>query len=1484
MTKYFLHALAMLSISAGISISEAQTRDNETKNYKEIPYWIDMMQDPKANFFETQKAFNEYWKDREVKKGSGYKPFKRWENFMAPQVDEFGNKPTAQEFQAQWNWQLSQPTVVPPTTFSTNEGPWRELGPINLPNNETGQPNGLGRVNTIEFHPTDENTFWVGAPSGGLWKTTDGGSSWSSNTDNLATLGVSSIVIDHTTTDIMYFGSGDRDGGDAIGLGVFKSLDGGNTWTVSSNGMGSATVGELMMHPTNNQILLAATSSGVYRSTDAGATWSNSNFGNFKDIKFHPTNPDIVYATASGDFYKSTDNGQSFNQITTIPGFQRMVIAVSPAAPNDVYVLASENSAFGGLYKSTDSGTNFTVQSTTPNILDYSFTGSGSGGQGWYDLTLVAHPTQANTIYAGGINLWKSTDGGSNWTISSHWVGSGGNPAVHADQHYLKYSPTNNKLYACNDGGVYVKNTPNSWTDISDGLAIAQCYKLGQAKHDSNKVMLGFQDNGTGFWDNGVWKTVMGGDGMECIVDPNNSDFVYGSLYYGDIRRSSNGGNWFTQVGGEFVNGINESGAWVTPFGLSEFNSNTMFAGFEDVWRSTNIQGAANWEEISDNLGGSSKMRVLEMSRANQNIIYAAKGGGLFKTSNALASPASSVTWSTLTVPGFSTIRAIETDPDDENIVYITRGIRVYKSIDGGTNWTDISSNISNSQNKKTLVYSNIDNHKALYIATDWGVWYLIDGETDWIDYSDGLPTYSKITELEIYEDQTSDNHLLRASTYGRGLWSRDLKDLSEGLDVTPISQDICLNDTAVFNLTGADSYFWQVGGSLITIDSVFSVTPVTDSTFLLGGITATNDTLYNTVSVNIINDFDLEILGGDMACGQTVSLTTDVANPSDYSFNWSTGDTTASIFILPNSDTTITVELTHKVEGCIISDTHQLFEPSLNNTLTIEMLSDNAPQEISWKLQNADGVTLDSINAGQYTLSNNLFTKTIGCITDSCLTFTITDAGSNGVCCSSGNGHVYIKDEDGDIIFADSNYGSSSEFNHCFGIPDSLWVDTNTIHACPGEIVTFKAYGSTNYIWKNTNGQTISTVDSLNISADTTSIFAVFGDNNSSVGHVLVDLVIEDFQNPISNLKSNSNITIDNNGNAIISFAQIDSASTDDCSIDSVYINPSVFDCSDVGTQKLFVSIYDAFGNMTYDSTHITISDNTSPTISTVDSITLSIDASGIASLTTAMVNQGSTDNCDFDPNTNLSLSKTTFNCSNVGTLPIQVFATDASGNQATPSVVWVTVKPFNTNSSINKTICQGESFTIEGETFSTNGVHSVTTTNSIGCDSVIEINLDVITFDLDVTINGFELEANQAGAEYQWLNCPSMTEIGEANGQTFEATENGNYAVQITYNGCVDTSSCFEIKGIGISDVEINDVVILPNPFKDVISIEFDSKQNGVSKDVSIINSLGQTVYQSETSKQKLEIKTEKYAKGVYYIQIDQNGETKTYSVIKE
>ncbi|MBK7029745.1 MAG: exo-alpha-sialidase [Bacteroidales bacterium] len=690
----------------------------DSSNY---PYWIKMMQDPDANFFSTVSAFEAYWKNRPVTKGCGWKPFKRWEYIMQGRISPDGKKPDAAK------------SVRAFQSYSGNNrsvsGTWVSMGPSTIPSPGPAGYEGLGRLNVVAFHPTNANKIYVGAPSGGFWMSDNNGLNWTTTTDQLPSIGVSSIIVDYSNVNKILIGTGDRDHGDAPGIGVYKSLDGGLTWSSSNNGMGDVNVNKIIQHPTSSMVFLAATNYGIFRSVDGGSNWTLTYSGNYSDLCFKPGDASIVYAESRANFYRSTNNGQGFVQITSgLPSGQRGSIAVSAANPAVVYFLQSNNdSGFQGLFKSTDSGLNFNTQSTYPNILDWSCDGSGTGGQGWYDLSIAADPTNANTLYVGGVDVWKSTDGGVNWVINSHWYGGCSVPAVHADCHYLGFSPVTGRLYAGNDGGIYYSDNGGvNWTDCTVTMAIGQIYKIGQSQTNASKTINGFQDNGTYTLQSTGWVATGGGDGMECAVDYSNEAYMYHTIYFGDIFRTYNNGSE-QHIAGNGAYGIDESGGWVTPFILSENNPKKMFVGYKDVWRSDDATiGTPVWTKISS--GEVEDCSVLEQSPANVDILYVVHWGTLKRSDNANASTPS---WVSCTLPGGNTPTDIEAHPTDPNIVYATAGYNVYKSNNKGVSWSLVPGTLPGIP-INTLVYDK-NSSEGLYIGTQTGVLFKNSSLPDWI-------------------------------------------------------------------------------------------------------------------------------------------------------------------------------------------------------------------------------------------------------------------------------------------------------------------------------------------------------------------------------------------------------------------------------------------------------------------------------------------------------------------------------------------------------------------------------------------------------------------------------------------------------------------------------------------------------------------------------------------------------------------------------
>ncbi|HHG86425.1 MAG TPA: T9SS type A sorting domain-containing protein [Bacteroidetes bacterium] len=779
--------------------------------------WVDQLNDPNAIFSETVRQAEAYFANVGTGKGTGWKQFQRWKYWREMQVDVDGTTRSFYGVQEEMEKYYAVHGIPSSERRNSSSGSWAQLGPVLLPANGTGQPNGLGRITAIAFHPGNANTIFAATPAGGFWTSLDYGLTWTESSVGFSRLGISSIVVDPTTPNTIYVGTGDRDGGDTPGYGVWRSLDGGATWSPRNTNMGNRVCYEILMHPSNPNILICSTVNQIWRSIDAGATWTSTYSAgeDFKDLAFHPTNPNIIYA-AGNDFYRSSDNGLTWTQVVNgVPvGTSRIAIAVTAAQPNYCYLIAGDGGGFDGFYRSTDSGLNFTQRSNSPNIMGYGVTG-GSGSQAWYDLVALGDNANADHITIGGVNIWETMDGGTNWSIVAHWTGSGGNPAVHADQHVLEVSPHTNDMFNGNDGGVYYTNNAGvSWTDVSSGMAIAQVYKIGQSQQTRDLVINGYQDNGTGIYRGTAgWWTEIGGDGMECIIDYSDDTYLYGALYYGDIRRSSNGGLSFSGITG----GISESGPWVTPYKLHPTIPTTMFVGMNNVWRTTNVRaGVVSWTQIST-LPGGSTIRDLAIAPSNPDVMYIARTGanGFYRSNNAMGG---SPTWTNLDagLPLSGYPRDIEIDPTDPTHLWIAMGNNVYESTNSGVSFNDISGTLPNIA-ARTLVLDTRSTNQALYVGMNVGVYYLDNTLLDWVPFSSGLP-FVEMTELEIYYDPTcAGNDMLRAGTYGRGLWESDLRDpgnvapiacFSASPTTSCVGQVIALHDESAYNPT---SWTWTI-------------------------------------------------------------------------------------------------------------------------------------------------------------------------------------------------------------------------------------------------------------------------------------------------------------------------------------------------------------------------------------------------------------------------------------------------------------------------------------------------------------------------------------------------------------------------------------------------------------------------------------------------------------------------------------------------
>jgi hypothetical protein len=509
----------------------------------------------------------------------------------------------------------------------------------------------------------------------------------------------------------------------------------------------------------------------------------------WNDINLNLPNPSATYYIA----FEGTSNygrgltiddimvGNDLGSIVFVDGFESAtnsfgggpkMIAVTPANPELVYVVEAVDNVFGGLHKSTNSGSSFTrLGHSGKNYFGYSSDpedlADATFGQAPRDMDIAVHPSNSDDVHLAGINTWRSTDGGTTFNISSQWTPQGAAfeniGYCHADVDMLEF--VGDQLYVLSDGGIYVAQDPTSvsssyYTDLTTGLGIRQFYKIGVSQTNPVIVTAGSQDNGSSVLGaNGIWSDWLGADGMESFVDKTLSNTLYGTVQYGALYKSIDGGNTIFSLDAP----ENKSGNWVTPFEQDPIQPNTIYTGYDQVYKSVN--GGDTWTSVSQSFGGN--LNHLKIAPTNGDFQYAARGNKLYKNTNV----GTTGNWTQLN--GFSgNINAIAIHPTDPNKVAIatTSNQNVFVSINGGSSWTSYKINLPNFS-AQALVWQ--DNGKdGLYLGMNYGVFYIDQTMSEWQPFSNGLPNVM-ISELEI--NYATDK--IYVGTYGRGLWASNLYD-----------------------------------------------------------------------------------------------------------------------------------------------------------------------------------------------------------------------------------------------------------------------------------------------------------------------------------------------------------------------------------------------------------------------------------------------------------------------------------------------------------------------------------------------------------------------------------------------------------------------------------------------------------------------------------------------------------------------------------
>lgn len=757
----------------------------------------------------------------------------------------------------------SGPSSNASSSDAPTPGAWTSVGPANV--------GGLTRA--LLVNPTKPSTMYAGASGGGVWKTTDSGVTWTPLTDLSPTTSVHSLAFDPSNTNTIYAGTGDSIGGSVTirGQGIYATYDAGATWSVlpgTARDPNFFIVYKIVVSPRDSKRIYAATSTGIQTSADGGATFSRTlsrvapNSG-CEDLLIRTDQSTDYLFAACGRFnvpqsmvFRNIDAANSdtpWESVLALAGQGRTSLAIAPSNQSTIYALVTDvtpgsNFSQGmlGVYRSDANGDSGSWQTQASqadtnkvnwSLLSYpesvmadncSINGKPSYTGGGFHANLISvDPTNPDRVWAGGVDLFRSDDGGKNWGIAMFWQAAAPQSA-HADNHQIVFHPAydgdkNQTIFNSSDGGIYMTSNANAalatgdraactpftskinWTSLNNGYSVTQFYD-GAIFPGAAQYLAGAQDNGTLYGADSfgkTWFTERGGDGGSVLVNPNDPNELYTNYVYLSTARSTDGGNTLQSV----IKGITEPSTnflFIAPMAMDPNQTQRIYIGGRGLWQSPDR--GDTWSQVAPlttSLQG--QISTIAVAPGNSQVVmYGTTGGYIFRSDSALTGD-DQTPWPFSQPRSSGYVARIAIDPNDPNTAYAVyrtfKGLNqnyVYKTSDAGVTWTSLDGSGSGALPDGPVHSIVIDptNTQTLYVGTEYGIFTSVDGGNSWMADANN---FADVPVTQLILDRSAGAATLIAFTYGRGVWKTTIPgsgtpctyDVGASLNMSAAGEDL---------------------------------------------------------------------------------------------------------------------------------------------------------------------------------------------------------------------------------------------------------------------------------------------------------------------------------------------------------------------------------------------------------------------------------------------------------------------------------------------------------------------------------------------------------------------------------------------------------------------------------------------------------------------------------------------------------------------